>query len=415
MRIGRTDRSIAAPLWLIRVSPAPTERGDIEIERRWLVRDAKGRAEGRAFFCFPVPKVVALRSRLCSLTMDPLEKSILDGTAFRGPRTPSPTRSASTGSPAPSASPSSSRSASPVSMPAGAPQRTSGPQTGPKGVKADRDHARELERDGRREARRARDAELSKRAMLAGDWREQERLQKKEDRRRRDQGRAGSREEQERGGSDLDDDDLDEDAEAISAFRRARILELQGGQGTSASSSQRAGTSTYGQLLEVDGDEYASQIDDVPIGTSVVVHIYSHVSLRACRGWQPTSHTFSPVQLSPTCHTLCSSLSSLAQLHPTTKFVQVPAWQIGFGLSSSSAARLSDDEEEEESEATLHRRAEAIEQEAAAVTPTILIYRDGQLVANLVRVDLMPREEGGVGNGAGEEDVLRCLRLHGAI
>ncbi|PWN25590.1 hypothetical protein BDZ90DRAFT_234032 [Jaminaea rosea] len=327
--------------------------------------------------------------------MDPLEKSILDGTAFRGPRTPSPTRSASTASPTPSASPSSSRSPSPVSMPAGAPQRTSGPQTGPKGVKADRDHARELERDGRREARRARDAELSKRAMLAGDWREQERLQKSEDRRRRDQVRVGSREEQERDGSDLDSDDLDEDAEAVSAFRRARILELQGGQGTSASSSQRAATATYGQLLEVDGDEYASQIDDVPIGTSVVVHIYSH--------------------LSPTCHTLCSSLSSLAQLHPATKFLQVPAWQIGFGLSSSSAARLSDDDEEEESEATLHRRAEAIEQEAAAVTPTILIYRDGQLVANLVRVDLIPREEGGVGNGAEEEVVLRCLRLHGAV
>lgn len=224
--------------------------------------------------------------------LDALEKSILDGTFFQGRRTPSPTRSASTASNAPS-SPSSSRSPSPTGMPAGALLRTSGPQTGPKGVKADRDHARQVEKEMRREQRKVRDGELRGRAVVAGDWRVQERLQREEDARRRDgaapsSSRVGSRREQDEEDLDLDDlglDDDDEDDEALQRYRRARILELQGGQAASSSSSaasssrpSRAGAAQYGRLIEVDGDSYSTEIDDVPPGTSVVVHIYSDVS-----------------------------------------------------------------------------------------------------------------------------------------
>lgn len=108
-------------------------------------------------------------------------------------------------------------------------------------------------------------------------------------------------------------------------------------------------------------------------------------------------------QLSPTCPSLSSSLTSLATLHPTTKFLQVPAWEIGFGITRP---RSNDDEELD---------VEEMEREAAEVTPTLLIYRDAKLVGNLVRVDLLSREEGGVGKGAEEGVVLRTLRLFGAV
>jgi hypothetical protein len=71
------------------------------------------------------------------------------------------------------------------------------------------------------------------------------------------------------------------------------------------------------------------------------------------------------------CAQLTSALSSLARMHTHVKFIQVRAGSIGFGSGGKEAG----DEIEGD-------------QAAEEVVPTLLVYKGGQLIANLVRVDL---------------------------
>lgn len=82
-----------------------------------------------------------------------------------------------------------------------------------------------------------------------------------------------------------------------------------------------------------------------------------------------------PTQALQRCNHLTSSLSSLARQRPTTKFIQVQADVIDFGGGDHD------------------------------VLPTILVYKHGDLVANLVRIDLDQQW------GKGEErDVERVIK-----
>lgn len=78
-----------------------------------------------------------------------------------------------------------------------------------------------------------------------------------------------------------------------------------------------------------------------------------------------------PQQYVHACAQLTSALSSLARMHTHIKFLQVRAGSIGFG---SGGKEFSDEMEGDE--------------KAEEVVPTVLIYRGGELLANLVRVDL---------------------------
>lgn len=107
-------------------------------------------------------------------------------------------------------------------------------------------------------------------------------------------------------------------------------------------------------------------------------------------------------QLAVACAQLSSALKSIARQYPHVKFLQVRAIRIGFG--SSALQQHGDDEDHDESESDKILREAAAEEEAVDVLPTILVYRSGQLVHNLVRADLDPRW------GKGEErDVLDLL------
>lgn len=119
---------------------------------------------------------------------------------------------------------------------------------------------------------------------------------------------------------------------------------------------------------------------------------------------------------------MTSSLSSLARLHPRTKFLQVKASSIGFGSSSSSSTRATsnplpslsnqsrseeddDDEEEEDKEVEDDEEYELDDEDSKDVLPTILIYRKGELEANLVRPDLLEEEWRG-GDERGVREIL---------
>lgn len=92
---------------------------------------------------------------------------------------------------------------------------------------------------------------------------------------------------------------------------------------------------------------------------------------------------------------LTSALSSLARIYSRTKFVQIRAGSIGFGSGSTKASIIStqDDSIDEED----------ADEVAEDIVPTLLIYKAGKLVANLVRVDL----EAAWGDGS--ESAIRDL------
>lgn len=132
----------------------------------------------------------------------------------------------------------------------------------------------------------------------------------------------------------------------------------------------------FGHLREVDERGYVSAIDNEHKDVPIVIHIYSKAVAQ--------------------CNSLTSSLASLARQYPRTKFLQVQAAAIGFGKSSN------DDDEEEEYDEYNPKTLE--------VLPTVLVYKAGVLVANLVRVDLDPAW----GQGR-EQDVRDLLEGYGAL
>ncbi|KAN0064521.1 hypothetical protein ACQY0O_002149 [Thecaphora frezii] len=128
----------------------------------------------------------------------------------------------------------------------------------------------------------------------------------------------------------------------------------------------------FGHLREVDERGYVAAIDKEDRNTPVVIHIYSK-AVSACA-------------------VLTNTLSSLARNYPRTKFLQVQAAAIGFGGASHGLAGGGIEEEDEDDE---DGDALSREQRAMDVLPTLLVYKGGQLVANLVRIDLDDAWRGG--------------------
>ncbi|KAI7874743.1 thioredoxin-like protein [Lichtheimia hyalospora FSU 10163] len=144
-------------------------------------------------------------------------------------------------------------------------------------------------------------------------------------------------------------DEEDDDA-AIRRYREKRLEELK------RTSQRPPHDCVFGQVIDITVDEYPSTIDNENTLVSVAVHLYDE-SIPACR-------------------TLDDFWRELARKYAFAKFVRVSARELEFDLVGS---------------------------------PAVLGYKNGNLVANLVRfVDL-------VGTAFTEEAVENALLANGAI
>lgn len=185
---------------------------------------------------------------------------------------------------------------------------------------------------------------------------------------------------------------LEEEAEkeAVDPERRTDVLGLP-----------RAGR--FGHLREVGRGGFVSAVEMEDRGVWVVVHLYESSLDR--------------------CYALDEVLARLARMYPETKFVRARAAALGFAstsLSSSSSrvrsksdgmpGRFIDDDEEDpyvdEAGEKLYYDEDEDEDEGEPeedvdtdMLPTLLVYRDGELVHNWVRVDWEAGQ-------AGVEDLL---------
>jgi hypothetical protein len=100
------------------------------------------------------------------------------------------------------------------------------------------------------------------------------------------------------------------------------------------------------------------------------------------------------------CYLIDDTLTRLARIHPDTKFLHARASALGFASTSSNSRQSpppsrirnadQDDDEEEGNEKYFDDEIEFADSHADIDTdmlPTMLVYRDGELVHNWVRVD----------------------------
>lgn len=198
--------------------------------------------------------------------------------------------------------------------------------------------------------------------------------------------------------------DLEEDGEAMRNYRAARMEELQ----TAAAESSRARAAAG--VVQADARSYVKIVDEAPAEVTVVVHVFSKLVQR--------------------CLQLQNVLEEIAREQPPaiskTQFLQVSAVGIGFGLPgrenkqerharhrilASSSDSSSDDGDDDTPSAQRLKHLKR-EESVADVVPTLLIYRNGDLVGNVVRPDLVEADDWGRGSHA---DVVRLLRKYGAL
>ncbi|KAJ7497515.1 thioredoxin-like protein [Mycena latifolia] len=221
-------------------------------------------------------------------------------------------------------------------------------RTGVKGVIRDRDEAEGLERE-----RRARELATMTEKMGKSHL----------------GGKTYLEEEREKG----------EDADELVLKERERVEERRNVFGFT-----RQGR--FGHLREVGVKGFLSAVEGEAKGTWVVVHLY-----------EPSLDR---------CYLLDDTLARLARAYSDTKFLRARASALGFastGASSSSLSRVpqfgrttrvrEDEDEDPYDEKDLGDDEEEEEEEIydddvdLDVLPTMLVYRDGELVHNWVRVD----------------------------
>ncbi|PWN50991.1 thioredoxin-like protein [Violaceomyces palustris] len=257
--------------------------------------------------------------------------------------------------------------------------------TGPKGVI--RDSLAKDAADRRASAQRIRTTNDRLKAMSfqAETWDEAEARRKREKELEESKGESDDEEASARAIAEL---------KAREQRREQRIAELRAGSINRSSSPLSAaggprglagGQRWFGHLREVDQNGYVAAIDQEDPSVPVVIHIYGK-SVEACAA-------------------LTFSLSSLARQYPLTKFLQVRATSIGFGGGAGGSlinkhhgrGHQDDDDHYDEDDDDDDDILAVMEKEesAAEVLPTLLVYKGGQLVANLVRVDLDDGWKGG--------------------
>jgi len=140
----------------------------------------------------------------------------------------------------------------------------------------------------------------------------------------------------------------------------------------------------FGHLREVGVKGFLNAVEGEPKGTWVVVHLY-----------EPSLDR---------CYLLDDTLARLARVYSDTKFLRARASALGFASTSSSSSRdgpqinratrvLGDDtddpyDEKELDDAEVDEEEEVYDDDVDLdVLPTMLVYPDGELVHNWVRVD----------------------------
>jgi hypothetical protein len=83
------------------------------------------------------------------------------------------------------------------------------------------------------------------------------------------------------------------------------------------------------------------------------------------------------------------TLSLLARAHPRVKFIRTRAGALGFVTSANALNHHNDEDDVDEDEGP-NDGGHVVDTE---MLPTILVYRNGELVHNWVRVDLVIKEE----------------------
>lgn len=166
---------------------------------------------------------------------------------------------------------------------------------------------------------------------------------------------------------------------------------LEGLDSSAASKINGTVAGRFGHLREVGMSGFVSAVENEARGVWVVVHLY-----------EPSLDR---------CFDVDATLTRLARLNHHTKFLRTRAGALGFaskGPSSSRNLRTTrkppriqeeDDERDEEDE------DEEYDNVDLDVLPTLLVYRDGDLVHNWVRVDWE----------AGQAGVEELLRSHNIL
>lgn len=126
----------------------------------------------------------------------------------------------------------------------------------------------------------------------------------------------------------------DEDEKAIlGKIRGNRLREMAWSSKASGPGGGGARKKVFGSLMEMNGAQYVNSIDTEKKDVAIVIHIYN--------------------EYNPACKKLDGCLIQLAARYATTKFIRIKAFEVDF------------DEE---------------------VCPTVLVYRAGELIANLVMI-----------------------------
>ncbi|KAG0307758.1 hypothetical protein BGZ98_009891 [Dissophora globulifera] len=207
----------------------------------------------------------------------------------------------------------------------GYPERDTGANTGPKGVIADQKYHQQQQLQERASSQQAYNARmLSKAPMTTTYQQDVEREQK---------------EKKALGLLDKDDDEdtlaeADGDEKAIlDRIRGNRLREMAWSSRAEKTGGGLGGKKVFGSLMEMNSAQYVNAIDTEKKDVTIVIHIYS--------------------EYDPACKKLDGCLIRLAGRYATTKFVRIKALEVEF------------DEE---------------------VCPTLLAYRAGDLIANLVMI-----------------------------
>ncbi|KAF9111867.1 hypothetical protein BGX27_004340 [Mortierella sp. AM989] len=202
------------------------------------------------------------------------------------------------------------------------PERETGANTGPKGVIADQKYHQQQQMQERLSSQQSYNARMLAKAPTTTTYRQDK---EKELQEKREQGL-------------LDDDDLkalekeeqDHDEKAVlEKIRGKRLQEMT----WAAKTSSGGGKKMFGSLMEMNSAQYVNAIDTEKKDVTVIIHIYS--------------------EYNPACKKLDECLIQLAGRYATSKFIRIKAREVDF------------DEE---------------------VCPTVLAYRAGDLIANLVMI-----------------------------
>ncbi|KAG6896147.1 hypothetical protein C0992_010005 [Termitomyces sp. T32_za158] len=130
----------------------------------------------------------------------------------------------------------------------------------------------------------------------------------------------------------------------------------------------------FGHLREVGSKGFLNGIENEERGVWVVVHLYDSSLER--------------------CYVVDSTLARLARLYSDTKFLRVRAAALGFAKKSSPSSIMSKSRHRDDSDDPYGEEGEDEDEDNEDdddidrdVLPTMLVYRDGELVYNWVRVD----------------------------